>query len=186
VAGIPYEVAPASDAERTLVAHRVSLPHEAAPYALELAVAKAETVAGGMPDRLVLGADTVVVLAGEILEKPTSAADAIRILTLLAGRQHRVITALALLDGRSGKRWTGWEETNVEFLPLSRDAIARYVDTGEPLDKAGAYGIQGYGSLMVRRLEGCYFNVMGLPLALLGEALRTVLTDGVTGTTGGN
>jgi septum formation protein len=102
-------------------------------------------------------------------------ADAARILARLAGRTHQVITSLALVGGPARTPWTGFEQTTVEFMPLSVRAIERYIATGEPFDKAGAYGIQGFGSLMVRRVEGCYFNVMGLPLALLGEALREVL-----------
>ena len=121
-----------------------------------------------------LGADTIVVLDGAVLEKPADASDAHAMLARLSGREHVVISAIALLTA-DGRTWSGHERTEVAFLPLESGAIARYVATGEPLDKAGAYGIQGYGALMVRGLRGCYFNVMGLPLALLGRALRETL-----------
>jgi septum formation protein len=176
-AGIPFEVRPAPEVEIDEGNGAAALRHDPARYAVTLALAKAEAVQAAHPTRLVLGADTVVVLDGTILEKPADRADAERILGLLSGRRHRVITAVALLGGPAAPRWTGWEETEVEFLPLAAGAIARYCDTGEPFDKAGAYGIQGYGALMVRRVAGCYFNVMGLPLALLGAALRTVLGE---------
>ncbi|MFH1841817.1 MAG: Maf family protein [bacterium] len=178
VAGIPFEVLPAPDAEASEAAVVVSSANDdPARYAQALATAKTEAVWRQKPERLVLGADTVVVHAGEILEKPLDRIEAIRCLTRLAGQSHRVITALCLRAGPIGTVWTGWEQTTVEFLPLSTADIERYCDTGEPYDKAGAYGIQGYGSLMVRRIDGCYFNVMGLPLALLGQALRHVLGE---------
>ncbi len=177
-AGIPFEVRPAPGAEIDEAAGNGALRREPGRYALTLAAAKADAVATGLPGRLVLGADTIVVLDGDILEKPRDDADAQRILGRLAGRRHTVITAVALRGGAARAGWSGWEETVVEFLPLDAGAIARYVATGEPHDKAGAYGIQGFGALMIRRVEGCYFNVMGLPLALLGRALRELLGPG--------
>ncbi len=180
VAGIPFEVVPAAGAEPAHAARLNRQRPAPARYAEELAEAKAAAVAAKLPGRLVLGADTVVILDGEILEKPADSDEAARILTRLSGRRHRVITALALLGGPAIPRWAGHAETAVEFLDLSAAAIDRYLATGEPFDKAGAYGIQGFGAMMVRRVEGCYFNVMGLPLALLGEALRSVLGDRTT------
>ncbi len=178
VAGIPFEVRPSPHVEPALAARAQALSARPGRYAALLAEAKAEAAGRELPGRLVLGADTVVVLDGEILEKPADAADAERILGRLQGRRHDVITAIALLGGPALPRWVGAELSGVEFLPLAPDAIRRYVATGEPLDKAGAYGIQGYGALMVRRVEGCYFNVMGLPLSLLGRALTAVLHGG--------
>lgn len=169
-AGIPFEVRPAGDVEEQHAAELAALGREPERYAEELARLKAMAVAAEMPDRLVLGADTIVVLDGEVLEKPRDEAEARSMLARLSGRRHVVISAVALDD-----RWLGHERTEVEFLPLEAHAIARYVETGEPMDKAGAYGIQGYGALMVRCVRGCYFNVMGLPLALLGRALRETL-----------
>ncbi len=171
VAGIPFEIQVAADAEAG-IAERIGRD-DPERYAIALALAKAEAVAVAHPGRLVLGADTVVVLDGTVLEKPVSPDDAARMLGLLQGRTHTVITALALLGGAGGPQ-TCAESTVVEFLPLSAETIRRYVATGEPRDKAGAYGIQGYGAMMVRRIEGCYFNVMGLPLARLGAVLRAV------------
>jgi septum formation protein len=177
-AGIPFEVRPVPGAEVSGAAGNGDLRGEPGRYALALAAAKAEAVSARLPGHLVLGADTIVILDGEILEKPRDDEDARRILGRLAGRRHIVITAVALRGGAAREGWSGWEETVVEFLPLDDGAIARYVATGEPRDKAGAYGIQGYGALMIRRVEGCYFNVMGLPLALLGRALRELLGSG--------
>jgi septum formation protein len=175
VAGLPFEVVPVPEVEPVEAALNGNLRDQPPQYAVKLAEAKAAAVAATYPGRLILGADTVVVLDGLILEKPRDPQDAARILGILSGRVHQVVTALALLGGAKNSYWTGYEKTSVEFLPLSAAAIQRYVATGEPLDKAGAYGIQGFGALMVRRIEGCYFNVMGLPLALLGQALRQVL-----------
>ena len=173
-AGIPFEVRPAGDVEGEHAARLARLHDDPDPYAEELARLKAQAVADLAPGRLVLGADTIVVLAGAVLEKPRDEAEARAMLARLSGRRHTVISAIALC-GRGGRTWLGHESTEVEFLPLDPAAIAAYVETGEPMDKAGAYGIQGYGALMVRGVTGCYFNVMGLPLALLGQALREVL-----------
>lgn len=188
IAGIPYVVYPPSDVEATVAAELLLTaaggPIDPAEYAVVLAEAKARDVSSRLPGRLVLGADTVVILDGEVLEKPEDEADAVRLLGLLSGRRHVVISAIALMGGPAdrfgpqatdGSGLSAWEATEVEFLPIDRKAIDRYVATGEPMDKAGAYGIQGYGALMVREVVGCYFNVMGLPLARLGELLREVL-----------
>jgi septum formation protein len=174
IAGIPFEVRVADGGvEERVAADLAARGTEPGRYGETLALVKAQAVASSLPGRLVLGADTVVILGGEILEKPVDEADAVRILARLAGQRHVVITAIALLGGRAA--WVGHERTTVEFLPLDEAAIRRYVATGEPMDKAGAYGIQGFGAMMVRAVDGCYFNVMGLPLALLGKALREVL-----------
>lgn len=173
VAGIPFEVRPAGDVESDLAASLTDLDTAPATYALTLAQAKAADVAERHPGQLVLGADTIVVIDGQILEKPLDEADAVRLLTQLAGRRHTVISAIHLVGGPAGSTGLGAaESTEVEFLPLGPTAIARYVATGEPMDKAGAYGIQGYGAMMVAGVNGCYFNVMGLPLARLGDLLR--------------
>ena len=119
---------------------------------------------------LILAADTVVELDGEILGKPKDRQDAIRMLRGLSGRAHSVYTGVALL--RNGQRRVAAERTQVFFRALSEREILAYVDSGEPMDKAGAYGIQGLASLFVERLEGDYFNVMGLPLCLVGRLLQ--------------
>ena len=123
---------------------------------------------------VVLGADTTVVLDGRILAKPADSTDASRMLRLLSGRTHRVITGVALAT-RSGTEVAA-EVTAVRFLTLSDREIAEYVATGEPLDKAGAYAIQGRAARWIPRVEGCYFNVVGLPLALVATMLESIKT----------
>jgi len=176
VAGIPFEVRPPGDVEANLAGSLVDLHGNPVAYARTLAQAKAWDVSRQNPGRLVLGADTVVVHEGDILEKPRDEEDASRLLTRLSGGRHTVVSAIALVGGPAGRTGTvAHEETGVEFLPVPAAAIQRYVDTGEPMDKAGAYGIQGYGALMVRSVQGCHFDVMGLPLARLGELLKEVM-----------
>ncbi len=177
-AGLPFVCIPAGDIEAGLAAELVAAGTPPERYARELARAKATDVSGRHPGRLVLGADTVVVLDGAILEKPLDEDDAVHLLGLLSGRRHTVISSLALVGGPAGLPGVmDHAATEVDFLPLAPADIARYVRTGEPMDKAGAYGIQGYGALMVRGINGCYFNVMGLPLARLGALLRQVLSS---------
>jgi septum formation protein len=116
-------------------------------------------------DVMVLGADTVVVCQGEMLGKPSSKAEARRMLGLLSGRWHAVYTGLALVWG--GGRLAEYERTEVAFRQLSEEEIGRYVESGESMDKAGAYGIQGRGAALVRAVRGCYTNVVGLPIPRL-------------------
>lgn len=151
------------------------LPHPGLPPAelvRELSRAKAEEVAHRCagPGDLVIGADTVVALDGAVLGKPRDPEDACRMLRALSGRAHRVYTGVTVI--RDGRSLSCAEETAVHFRALDEDEIRRYVATGEPLDKAGAYGAQGLASLFVERLEGDFFNVMGLPLCALGKQLR--------------
>ena len=160
--GIPVEVRPSYVPE-------VRAPDELpGVYTLRLARAKAQSV----PGAYVLGADTTVAVDAHVLEKPSDAADAVRILTLLQGRTHEVVTAVALVsDGVVRERV---DTTLVTFRPASQAFLEAYVATGEPMDKAGAYGIQGFGAALVERVDGDFFTVMGLPLRLvidlLGEA----------------
>jgi septum formation protein len=129
-----------------------------------LARAKAEAVAvpeGG----IVLGADTAVVAGGEILGKPADPDDAARMLRLLSGRWHEVVTGICLRS--AGGLAVDSQTTRVRFAPLTEDEIRRYADSGEPMDKAGGYAIQGLASKFIERIEGCYFNVVGLPMALV-------------------
>jgi nucleoside triphosphate pyrophosphatase len=144
-------------------------------YARRLARAKAEAVWEGK-DEIVLGADTVVVLDREVLEKPADAADARSMLAKLSGREHIVITGVCLRHG--GGAIVGSESTRVRFSPLTPDEIAEYVASGEPMDKAGGYAIQGLASKFVERVEGCYFNVIGLPLSWVYQHLKS-LRNGV-------
>ena len=150
---------------------------ELAPDALvaELSRCKAAEVAGQLPpdaDAAVIGADTVVVLDGAVLGKPADEADAARMLRALSGRAHTVFTGVTVIRGAGVL--SAVERTEVHFRPLAEDEIARYIATGEPMDKAGAYGAQGYASLFVERLEGDFFNVMGLPLCALGNLLKQI------------
>ncbi len=124
---------------------------------------------------LIIAADTVVVLDGAVLGKPADEREAFAMLSALSGNRHRVYTGVTVLRGE--KRETCSEETIVEFRELEPDEISAYIATGEPMDKAGAYGIQGLGSLLVSRLEGDYFNVMGLPVFRLGRMLADFGVD---------
>lgn len=134
-------------------------------YAVRAARAKAHAVAEERPRAVVVAADTIVVIGAEILGKPAGEAEATAMLRRLAGREHVVHTGVAV-RGPAGAA-AGVESTVVRFRGLSDPEILAYVATGEPLDKAGAYGIQGYGAALVEGIEGCYFNVMGLPVARL-------------------
>ena len=150
------------------------LPHpELSPAELvcELSRAKASEVAAALDDAkaIVIGADTVVSVDGAVLGKPKDAADASRMLRLLSGRTHEVFTGVTVLRG--DEICTAYERTAVRFRALTEAEIAAYVATGEPLDKAGAYGAQGKAALFVEGIEGDFFNVMGLPLCLLGKTL---------------
>ena len=150
---------------------------DAIRFATRLAREKAEHVAAQRPSSahptLILGADTVVVCDGEILGKPADAADARRMLLLLSGRTHSVVTGVAVV-GRPQVVEVAAEVTQVTVRTLSLQAIADYVATGEPMDKAGAYAIQGYAARWIPRISGCYFNVVGLPLALVASLLEGV------------
>ncbi len=137
-------------------------------YVMRLAREKARTVTAE-PGATVLGADTAVVVDDEILGKPRDAADAERMLRLLSGRRHDVITGICL---RGELEILEAATTNVWFSTLSDEEIRDYIASGEPMDKAGAYGIQGLASKFIERLEGCYFNVVGLPVALVYQCLR--------------
>ena len=139
----------------------------AAPHAERLAREKA--AAAARDGALVVGADTIVVIGGDILGKPRDEAEARAMLRRLAGREHDVFTAVAV--AYRGAVASGVARTLVRFRPLDERTIADYVATGEPMDKAGAYGIQGYGAVLVERIEGDYFTVMGLGLGLFVELL---------------
>ncbi len=161
--GLEFEVRPTAVDE-------TPLPGETAAICVErLARAKADSEAA--PDELVLAADTLVVLAGEILGKPAGPEEAEAMLARLAGRDHLVMTGVAVRDGSTGRTLSGVETTRVAVAPLTPEEIARYVASGEPLDKAGAYAIQGLGALFVEAIEGNYTNVVGLPLPLTARLL---------------
>ncbi len=145
----------------------------AAENARVLAVRKAEAAAAVSGDAIVLGADTIVVIDGQLLAKPLDKEDAVRMLKLLSGHTHTVYTGFALVDAVSGRTVDGVEATQVTFRPMTDEEIRGYVDGGSPMDKAGAYGIQDdYGAVFVSRIEGCFYNVVGLPLSRVYMALR--------------
>lgn len=155
--GVPHDVRPA-DVDETCFPGEVPREH-----AIRLARAKAAAI--GDSEAVVIGSDTIVVVDGDVLGKPVDANDAARMLRRLSGRAHVVITAVAV--SWRGRVESDAEEVGVTFHPLSEERIAAYVATGEPMDKAGAYGIQGYGAVNIARVDGDYFAVMGLPLQLL-------------------
>ena len=168
-AGFTFEVFPAHVNEDTRPME------DPIAYVVRLARDKAEAVYAKVrdPEAIILGADTTVTLDGHILAKPEDASDAARMLRILSGRTHRVITGLAITSA-SGTEVAA-EVTGVQFLTLTDEEISAYVATGEPMDKAGAYGIQGYAGKWIPRVEGCYFNVVGLPLALVSTMLEARL-----------
>ena len=164
--GIAHRVRPA-DIDETVGANELPEPH-----AQRLANEKAAVIARDHPHELVIAADTIVVLDGEILGKPRSDDDAKSMLARLSGRTHTVVTAIACaLDGRSA---SAVETVQVTFRDLTPEEIDAYVETREPMDKAGAYAIQGYGATIVRRIDGDYFAVMGLSLVRLVELMKEV------------
>lgn len=162
-AGIPFVVR-APDVEEVRFAGE-----SPESYVRRLAVQKAGAV-DREPGDIVLGADTVVVAGGEVLEKPVDTADAERMLRLLSGRRHEVLTGICLLGG--GLELSDLAITQVRFHTLSAAEIAAYAASGEPADKAGAYAIQGLASKFIQGIDGCYFNVVGLPIALVYQHLR--------------
>ena len=128
-----------------------------------------------LPGDVVVAADTIVVCEGRVLGKPRDEADAVRMLTMLSGREHQVMTGLTVLKDQQAVTCT--EVTEIHFRALSPEEIEAYVRTGEPMDKAGAYGIQGGASLFAQRLVGDYYNVMGLPVCRLGMILREIAPE---------
>ncbi len=142
-----------------------------AEYVARLARFKAERVVQTIDAGVVIGADTVVVLEDEILGKPDGADGAEMMLSRLSGKEHSVYTGVALIGRPGGQSRVLVEETRVRFRELTRREIEAYVATGEPLDKAGAYGIQGKGAILVESISGCYFNVVGLPIGRLATVL---------------
>ena len=174
-AGYTFEVRPANVPEdprprEEPVAYVARLAREKAEAVYRNLAANGGTELAGGGVLAVLGADTTVVLDGRILGKPEDVADAARMLRMLSGRTHRVITgvALATADGTE----VAAEATAVRFVTVPEEEIAAYVATGEPMDKAGAYAIQGRAARWIPRIEGCYFNVVGLPLALVTAMLE--------------
>jgi len=162
----------------TFAIHPAHIPEDPLPgedpisYVIRLAREKAQAVFNHLQDRdaVILGADTTVTLDNHILGKPEDTADASRMLRLLSGRTHHVITGIAVVTAEAAE--VAAEVTGVRFLALSDQEISAYIATGEPMDKAGAYAIQGRAARWIPRIEGCYFNVVGLPLSLVSTMLE--------------
>lgn len=160
---IPFRVIPPDVDEHVL-------PGETPPaYVTRLSRAKAEAVASRAPGDVILAADTTVVLDGKIFEKPNSPAHAVQMLTQLQGKTHEVLTAVAVAE--DGRLEQALDVSRVTFRPADKSTLEAYVATGEPLDKAGAYAIQGLGAPLIERVEGDFFGVMGLPLRLALDLL---------------
>ena len=138
----------------------------------KLAERKAAAVASETAEGLVIGADTLVVLAGKPLGKPANRQEAVQMINELQGKSHEVLTGLAVVDAATGQSVVTHQTTAVHFKPMTREQVERYVSTGEPYDKAGAYAVQGKASIFIESIQGCYFNVVGLPVSKLADALR--------------
>jgi len=179
---IPKLILASASPRRAEILRSVGWPFEALPahidesreegekadaYVERIALAKAEAAAIHSPGSLVLGADTVVVIEDQILGKPRDEGDATRMLRVLNGRRHQVLTGVALVNDATGQSTVAHEVTDVTFAEMSDEEINWYVATGEPMDKAGAYAIQGHGALFIKEIRGDYFNVVGLPVRLL-------------------
>lgn len=137
----------------------------------ELALRKAQAIASRSSEGIVLGSDTIVVLDGQVLGKPLDEADACRMLSALQGREHTVYSGVALVDAQTGQKEVAHSRTDVRIRRLSDTEIKSYVATGEPMDKAGSYAIQGIGATLVEGITGDYFTVVGLPLGLTASML---------------
>jgi len=151
-----------------------------AEYVLRLAREKAESVAAQYPDRWVIAADTVVWIDGEVLEKPSDEAHAVAMLSRIAGRQHTVYTAVAIRHHASDYADSGLADTRVTMSPMTTHEMEWYAATGEPLDKAGSYAVQGIGAMFIEAIDGSYTNVVGLPLSLLVDMMRKAGIDPLT------
>jgi len=162
--GITHEVRPAD------VDESVWPGEEPVPHSERLAREKAHTLAVQHPDAIVIGSDTIVVIDGAILGKPVDAADAVAMLLRLSGREHTVYTSVAV--AHQGRTLSAVEAVPVTFRPIDRALAEAYVAAGESMDKAGGYGIQGFGATLVEKISGDYFAVMGLPLGRLVELIR--------------
>lgn len=167
--GLSFSVQP-SDVEETL-----STPLTPEAVVQELSLRKAKHVAEAVNDALIIGADTVVVCEQEVLGKPDDANEAREMLMKLQGRDHTVISGIVLVEVTNGSIQRidrQHHRTKVWMLPLNHQQIEWYVQTGEPLDKAGAYGIQGMGACLIEKIEGCYYNVVGMSLSLLHQMVQ--------------
>lgn len=166
LAGIPFEARPV-DADETILC---CTPPEGA--VMMLATRKAQLAAEHFPDDLIIGADTIVAVGKHIYGKPDTSEEAFEMLSALSGKTHQVFTGVCIYT-KSGHRNAFCTRTDVTFFPLSEEEIRAYIATGEPMDKAGAYGIQGKGALLVEKIDGDYYNVVGLPISRLVRELKS-------------
>ena len=166
--GVEFEIAPSQVQERP---HPDEAP---ADYITRLARAKAISIARQREQGLVIGADTIVVLDGRILGKPADEVEAGKMLRSLSGRWHAVMTGVALYDVATRQEVADFDKTLVRFGQMSDQEVEWYVKSGEPMDKAGGYAIQGLASKFVERIEGCYFNVVGLPVSMVYRHLQSI------------
>ncbi|MDK2835534.1 MAG: nucleoside triphosphate pyrophosphatase [Thermosediminibacterales bacterium] len=164
--GLRFEVIPSSIEEKEF---NYNMPPEM--LACKLALLKSEQVAKQQKNSLVIGADTIVV-QDKVFGKPENKKDAYWMLKSLTGKPHQVITGLAVIDSETGDKKVEYEKTVVYMRQISDEEIKAYINTGEPMDKAGAYGIQGLGGLFVEKIDGCFFNVVGLPVSKLYTILK--------------
>jgi len=168
--GLRFEVVDPGQAEN-------SSSTDAETRVRENSLSKGRAVAEGLGDGVVIAADTVVLLDEKILEKPRDASDAVNMLQTLSDRVHTVVSAVTVIDVPSRKEDTRVVRTRVKIRNLTEDQVEAYVASGEPLDKAGAYAAQGLGSVLIEWVDGCFYNVVGLPLSLLYDMLRAVGID---------
>lgn len=171
--GLEFSTQPSSFDEDSIQAN--TSPEE---YVQKLAIAKAADIASRLKEKhLVIGADTTVVLNNEVLNKPTNKQHAIKMLEKLSGKTHTVFTGIALVAAPEGIKISAVQKTDVTFRTLQPDEIKLYVESGSPMDKAGAYGIQDdFGAVFVEHINGCYYNIVGLPLEMLYRKLRALTT----------
>lgn len=174
--GLPFEVMVSDLEEKPEDGEAVDA------YVRRLAIDKAAVIAARVPEAWVLAADTVVWIDGHLLEKPLSRDDAIRMLSTIAGREHTVYTGVSLRNLSREYTDISVSESKVRMIPLSRGEIEWYVDTGEPMDKAGAYAIQGIGAMFIESVDGSYSNVVGLPLSEVFAMLKRAGLDHLIGT----
>jgi septum formation protein len=168
-AGLRFELAQANVSERCKRGETARIMTRRLAHGKAYAIAK--KLGNAPAEAIIIGADTVVEVNGELLGKPPSPGAAREMLTKLGGRTHRVVTSVAAIRLPDHAEMIATESTRVRFAPLNAEEIAEYVATGEPLDKAGAYAVQGIGGRFIERIDGCYFNVVGLPLARLYHML---------------
>lgn len=166
--GLPFVV------RASTICEEIGIPSDPIEHVLELSRRKAEDVAAQVQTGLILGVDTIVVLNSAILGKPSSPEEAKRMLRRLSGRTHDVFSGLTLIRAEDSQMRSDFSRTEVKMHRLSEEEIEAYIATGEPLDKAGAYGIQGRAAPFIEEIHGCYYNVVGLPLAKLTQMLKAM------------